>query len=400
MRFLMKISAITMLLIIFIYACNITSIPDSIILFEGEKLKIKTINGLSIEPNEKYMTTQVSSSIGKEAPEKIGKTDYSLKLLDTFNVKDIAVNVIPKTKVVPVGNIIGLKLYTKGVLVVGLSDKSINYGIEEGDTILAINESEISSTEELIDKVISEDGKNIEIKYDRNGEIKTANIVPNKTKDGTYKLGLWVRDAAAGVGTITYYEPETKMFVALGHGIQDVDTGQLITIQNGEIVKASIIDIKKGEKNNPGEIRGNITQGEKVGTVYKNTLLGIYGTIDDTSTLNINTNDAIDVASREEIEEGLAKMICMLDDGIKKEYNIEIKKIYKDNNKDNKSMLIKVIDDELIQKTGGIIQGMSGSPIIQNGKFIGAITHVLVQNPTEGYAVFADMMIKQMREVE
>ena len=157
------------------------------------------------------------------------------------------------------------------------------------------------------------------------------------------------------------------------------------------------MDIQKGEAGNPGQIKGTLSTGKEIGEVYKNTEFGLYGKITNTSKLNINEKNNIEVAKRDEIEEGPAKIILTLEEGIRKEYNVDIIKIYKSNNKDNKSMLIKVTDENLLKLTGGIIQGMSGAPIVQNGKFIGAITHVFVNKPTEGYAIFGDMMIKQMK---
>ena len=184
-----------------------------------------------------------------------------------------------------------------------------------------------------------------------------------------------------------------------GHGIIDIDTGKLVNIAEGEVVTSNILDIIKGEKGVPGEIKGSITEGQSVGQIYKNTAFGIYGKIDNNTLLNINKQNEIEVATRDEIKEGHAKIICSLENGIKREYDVLIEKIYPSNNIDNKNMVIKVVDEELLNKTNGIIQGMSGSPIIQNGKFIGAVTHVLVNDPAKGYAVFADIMIKQMREV-
>lgn len=202
-----------------------------------------------------------------------------------------------------------------------------------------------------------------------------------------------------GVGTATFYEPETGSFCALGHAITDVDTGNIVNISNGELVSTNIVSITKGKKGTPGQIKGTVEAGEEIGNVEKNTTFGLYGKITNVNKLNLNNEEELEVALREEIKEGEAQIVCELENGKKEKYNIKIEKIYKSNSHDNKSMLIKITDDRLINKTGGIIQGMSGSPIIQNGKFIGAVTHVLVQNPTEGYAVFGDMLIKQMREV-
>ena len=200
-----------------------------------------------------------------------------------------------------------------------------------------------------------------------------------------------------GVGTATFYEPSTGMFASLGHGITDIDTGDLITISNGELVTTNIVSVQKGEKGKPGELKGSIESSKTIGDVSKNTSFGIFGKITNKSNLKISEQE-MQVATREEIKTGKAQIICEIEDGKKEHYDIEIQKVYTSNNRDNKSMLIKVIDKKLLEKTGGIIQGMSGSPIIQNNKFVGAVTHVLVNDPTSGYGVFADIMLKQMKE--
>ena len=327
----------------------------------------------------------------------------NVNLFKHLNVSNVTVNVIPKTTVIPLGNAIGLKLYTQGVLGVGMSEIEgekpyENTGIKEGDRIIYINNKKISNTDDLVQTVNSSQGKQVEVKYikEENNEEVITNIKPAKTKDNEYKLGLWVRDAAAGVGTATFYEPSTGMFALLGHGLTDIDTGDLVTIANGELVNSNIVSITKGEKGKPGEIRGSIEGEGKIGDISKNTAFGIFGKTANKSKLKITENE-IEVLARNEIKQGKAQIICELEEGKKKTYEIEIQKIYTANNTDNKSMLIKVTDKELLEKTGGIIQGMSGSPIIQNGKFVGAVTHVLVNDPTTGYAVFADMMLKHMK---
>ena len=271
-----------------------------------------------------------------------------------------------------------------------------NTGIEEGDTIISINNTEILNTDDLVNIVNSSNGNKLDIKYVRDNQSLECSITPVKTIENDYKLGLWVRDSAAGVGTVTFYEPSTKSFAALGHGIVDIDTEELINIASGEFVTTKILNITKGESGNPGRIQGTIDNQENIGIISKNTRFGIYGKVDDTHNLNIDYTKEMEVALRSEIQKGKATILCSLDNEKVKEYEIEIEKIYVNNNYDNKSMLIKITDQELLEKTGGIIQGMSGSPIIQNGKFVGAITNVLVNNPEEGYAVFGDIMLKQM----
>ena len=405
MKVFKKFFVILFLLVVYMYVCNISMLPNNIILMQGEALNLNTILGINVKSSSLSNAITASSNLNNSIAENTGKMELELDLFNLFPVKDVTVNVIPKTKVVPLGKAIGMRLYTEGVLVVGMSEIEgkkpyENSGIETGDKIVEVNNVEIKSTDELIQCVNSANGSSVEIKYinDQNEE-EVANITPAKTAENEYKLGLWVRDAAAGVGTVTFYEPSSGEFGALGHGINDVDTYELIDIANGEIVTTNIIDIVKGEKGSPGEIRGIIEGERTIGNVSKNTSFGVYGNMLDTTSLNINKESELEVANRSEIKLGKAEIMCELENGKVEKYEIEIQKIFLDNNSDNKSMLIKVTDEELIEKTGGIIQGMSGAPIIQNGKFIGAVTHVLVNDPQMGYAVFGDLMIKQMREV-
>lgn len=405
MKVFKKFFVILFLLVVYMYVCNISMLPNNIILMQGEALNLNTILGINVKSSSLSNAVTASSNLNNSITQNTGKVNLELDLFNLFPVKDVTVNVIPKTKVVPLGKAIGMRLYTEGVLVVGMSEIEgkkpyENSGIETGDKIVEVNNVEIKSTDELIQCVNSANGSSVEVKYINNkNEEEVANITPAKTAENEYKLGLWVRDAAAGVGTVTFYEPQTGEFGALGHGINDVDTYELIDIANGEIVTTNIIDIVKGEKGSPGEIRGIIEGERTIGNVSKNTSFGVYGNMLDTTSLNINKESELEVANRSEIKLGKAEIMCELENGKVEKYEIEIQKIFLDNNSDNKSMLIKVTDEELIEKTGGIIQGMSGAPVIQNGKFIGAVTHVLVNDPQMGYAIFGDLMIKQMREV-
>ena len=403
---------ISLLLILLAYVTNITSIPDSVILFEDDELSLETIAGVKIkEKNDNTVeaSTKLNDNKVSENNNSDNKKEYNLSLLGV-NLKTITANILPETKVVPLGDLVGLKLYTKGVLVVGISEikgeDNKTYkpyeeaGIEQGDSIIKINNEKIESTEDLLECVSKTNGKTMNVTYIKGGEEVEKTITPVKTSKNTYKLGIWVRDAGAGVGTLSFYDETTNTIASLGHGIQDVDTEEMLDISSGEIVTAEIVNVKKGEENNPGKIEGTIEDSKNLGTVYSNTRFGVYGKINNKNELNIDTSKAIKVALRNEIKEGDAKIICTLEDGKKEEYNVKIQKIFKNNNEDNKSMIVKVTDERLLEKTGGIIQGMSGSPIIQNGKMIGTLTHVLVSDPTTGYGVFADLMIKQMRSVE
>lgn len=405
MKLFKKIIIITFLLIIYAYVCNISLLPSNYIIMQGENLRLYTILGIRLIEESSYQTLQTSSTLEQEKINKIGKVSFRLNLFNLIPLKNIDVNVIPKTTVVPMGNAIGMKLYTAGVLVVGMSEIEgkkpyENSGIKEGDRIIQINQNQIDNTDDLMKAVNKSDGNNISIKYVRDEKTITTSIKPLKNSSNEYKIGLWVRDAAAGVGTLTFYEPSSGMFATLGHGIMDIDTAELIKIANGELVTTNILSINKGTKGNPGEIRGTIEAGHTIGSISKNTKFGVFGTINKTPYLNTSNTNEVQVALREEIKTGKAQIICELENGKKEYYDIEIQRIFISNNKDNKSMLIKVTDKKLSEKTGGIIQGMSGAPIIQNGKFVGAVTHVLVNDPTIGYGVFADIMLKQMKEVE
>lgn len=405
MRLYKKIIIVILLMLVFAYVCNITLLPSSYIIMQGENLNIFTLLGLYVKPKVNYQTMQTASNINKTKVNEIGKIDFDLSFFNVFKLKEINVNVISKTKVIPMGNAIGMKLYTDGVLVVGMSEIEgkkpyENSGIKEGDRIVQIDKKAIDNTEDLMEAVNKCNGKEISVKYIRDNTTITTSIKPIKNSGNQYKIGLWVRDAAAGVGTLTFYEPDSGMFGTLGHGILDVDTSELIKIANGELVTTNILNITKGKKGDPGEIRGTIESGHTIGNIDKNTSFGVFGTLNKNPYINIQNNDEIEVALREEIKTEDAQIICELENGKKEKYNIKIQKVFLSNNKDNKSMLIKITDEKLLEKTGGIIQGMSGAPIIQNGKFIGAVTHVLVNDPTMGYGVFADIMIKQMREVK
>ena len=337
-------------------------------------------------------------------------------------VLTLSINYIPETiavkgeeikisdiQVIPVGEIVGIKLYTSGVLVVGTSVIQGNDGIihkpyentniKEGDSIIAINEKKINNTKELIDEINRSNGENIKITYKNKNKDKeqTCEIAPIKDTQGIYKIGLWVRDSAAGVGTVTFYRESTQSFAALGHAITDIDTGNIIETSSGEIDDVNIVSIVKGVSQEPGKIQGVIKSDSIIGKIYKNTQYGIYGIVKNSANLQIQNSKKMYVAPRQEIELGEATILSDVNGDIK-EYKIEIERTYLNNNYDNKSMVIRVTDEELLNTTGGIIQGMSGSPIIQNGKFCGAVTHVLVNNPTLGYAVFADKMIKELAE--
>ena len=408
-KLLVFLGIVIILLIVLVYVVNLNAIPNSIILFEDSKPSLETIAGIKVkevDSKKEDEALQISTNIDKNISNTAQRKKYNLSILG-INLKTVTANIIEDRKVIPLGNIAGLKLYTEGVLVVGTSEVKDengniykpyeNLGIEIGDSILKINNTDIHSTEELLECVSKCKGEKINLTY-RNGEKEiTSNIQPIKTSENTYKLGLWVRDAAAGIGTLSFYDKLTNSIVSLGHGIQDIDTGDIVEISSGEFVTTSINNVKIGKKQNPGKIEGSIENSNKIGEIYSNTKFGVYGHIVSNEYIDLDSSKEVSIALRNEIKEGEATIISTLENGKTESYKVNIQKVFKNNNENNKSMIVKVTDKKLLQQTGGIIQGMSGSPIIQNGKLVGALTHVLVSDPTTGYGVFADLMVNELK---
>lgn len=325
-------------------------------------------------------------------------------------------NQISKTsstiEVIPSGESIGVKIESKGVLVVGLSTitdvngkkvcPAAESGFAVGDKIININGQKVENEKDIIE-IINEKGKRkekVKVTVERKGKQVDLIVKPvQSNEDRLYKIGLWVRDNIAGVGTMTFYEPSTGIFAALGHGITDVDTGVLIDINRGSISKAKVISIQKAKKAAPGEIVGLFNENnDSYGTILKNTKFGIYGVLEKKKI--DHRKQAIPVALNYQIKEGPAKILTTIENNKVEEFDIEIQKIFRQQNINSKSMIIKVTDKRLIEKTGGIIQGMSGSPIIQNGMLVGAVTHVLINDPLKGYGIFADWMLKEANIIE
>ena len=295
------------------------------------------------------------------------------------------------------GEACGIKLLATGVLVVEVDNKSIDLNVS--DIILEVDGIAIDSNSELIEYINKEEtkGKEITLTVQSNGKNKKVKAIPTlNNESGNYELGLWVKDSSAGVGMVTFYELTNKYFAALGHGITETSKNIVLPIQSGAIVKSKITSINKGLPKEPGDIRGTIYK-DVYGQIRKNTINGIYGTIENVDILN--QKQVIKAASKNEIKTGAAQIYCTLDDNEIKAYDIEIKNVL-DTVSTNKNMIIEVTDKILLEKTGGIVQGMSGSPIVQDGKLIGAVTHVFLNDPTKGYAVFIQNMIQDMMTTE
>ena len=306
-------------------------------------------------------------------------------------------------EVYPGGISIGVKINNKGALVVGYSDISTHEGLSEspgkvagielGDIIEEVNGENIETCSDLISKVKTCRNDEMTVKILRGNSEITKKVSLIK-EDNEYKIGLWVRDSTAGIGTLTFYDKDSKTFGALGHPITDGDTNVSFNIKSGTLLRSSVLSIKKGERGNPGEIKGLfINENESIGNIEKNTKSGIYGD-GSVELINPNFNKAMTVAYRDEIKEGHAQIITTVEDGGAKAYDIEILKLLPQDEPGSKSMIIKIVDPVLLEKTGGIVQGMSGSPIIQNGKIIGAVTHVLINKPDVGYGIYIEWMLQ------
>lgn len=338
---------------------------------------------------------------GKSISES-GEYELDVTAFGVFPVKTAKVTVTQRRYVNVGGNIFGIRLYTKGVLVVGCDDVqtkdgTVNpaqrAGIKKGDIIVKIDGSPVGRNNDVAGAVEKSGGAAVELTVQRGNAEKTLSLVPAKSaSDGKYKAGIWVRDSSAGIGTMTFYDKKSGIFAGLGHAVCDVDTGEKLLISGGDAVNACVKGCYKGENGNPGELCGVFTSGE-IGELYENSDKGIYGSYTD-----LPPSKELPVALRDEVKEGKAQIISTIDDGEPQYYDIEITKIYS-KTEQQRNMVIKVTDEELLQKTGGIVQGMSGSPIVQNGMLVGAVTHVFINDPTQGYAIFAQTMLEKADEL-
>ncbi|KAJ51468.1 stage IV sporulation protein B [Clostridium tetanomorphum] len=384
---------ISILLITLVAYYKAFNVPTTIFLREGKSLKSNNIVKLVKDDS-------VNTSKGVTGTDQ----NADVSLLGIFKVKSVAIKSIPnELSVYPGGQPIGVKLNTKGVLIVALSDLDTDNGkvtspaseagLEIGDSIVEINNKKVINSEKAASLINECEGKEIEVTIERKGTTLKKKVKPVKSKDNQYKIGLWIRDSTAGVGTLTFYDNKTGTFAALGHPITDVDTGTILNVNSGQIVNSSIVSVRKGVRGTPGELKGIFIDEDVVlGQIIKNTQCGIFGK----SNLPIKNknNKKMKLALRDEIKEGPAQIYTTIDGSEPKLYNIMVEKLLPQNSPGPKSMVIKVTDKELLEKTGGIVQGMSGSPIIQDNKIIGAVTHVLINKPDTGYGIYIEWMLK------
>ncbi|WP_411329349.1 SpoIVB peptidase [Blautia hansenii] len=364
------------------------AIPDTIYIRQGQE------TGVSQMLDYPFVTYSKSIDVSKN-----GSYQIPCYFLDMFYLKDVQVETADEKWVSVCGMPAGLYMETEGVLVVDTGEITGKDGVQaepaehiakSGDYILEVNGTPVFGKKDLIKNIEASHGETVELLVNRNGEQIPLSISPVLDQNDEYKLGLWVRDNTQGIGTMTYIDENGK-FGALGHGISDTDTGELLDISEGELYEAEIVSIKKGAKGMPGELSGYIEyeQEKKIGTIEKNTELGIFGEVFDVKRL---PHKKVMVGYQQEVKEGKAKLLTNLNKEVKT-YDIEITEIYRNKSKTNKAFEIQVTDPKLLEETGGIVQGMSGSPILQDGKLIGAVTHVFVQDSSKGYGIFIENML-------
>lgn len=369
------------------------SIPSDFTAYSGEEFSINGNSLLSAEIQDKI--------IKAERAEKENQ-NVSIKLLGAFPVKEATLNFTKKETLHLGGTPFGVKFLTNGVLVSAITDvladgslvsPAKSAGILAGDLILTIGGKAVGDNEDVVSAVNASLGKPVEIKVLREKEELKFTLTPVLTSDGSYKIGIWVKDSAAGIGTLTFSLPKEKIFAGLGHAICDSASGEIMNILSGEITEAEIFGVIKGEKGAPGELKGRLT-GKDTGLLKENCECGVFGSL-----LSEPQSEEIELGFKQSIMTGEAEIVSTVDTSGPKRYKIIIEKINLNDDSLTKNMIIKITDPDLLEKTGGIVQGMSGSPIIQNGRLIGAVTHVFVNDPTRGYGIFSENMLSTAKNM-
>jgi len=303
--------------------------------------------------------------------------------------------------IVPGGAAVGVAISTQGVLVVGLGEgPGMQAGLRAGDLLLSVNGIPLEDAAVLTDAVTAAEGQPLSLLIDRDGRERTVMVTPRFDQTaGSWRLGLWVRDSTAGVGTLTYYDPTNGAYGALGHAITDTDTGSILPVRQGGLLQAEIVDVRRGQRGAPGELRGSFLREQvRLGTVKKNNVFGIFGALDSPWQNPLYPN-GLPVGDRSRVHTGAASILSTVNGSEIREYAVEIIQVIRQSIPAPKSLVLRVTDERLLSATGGIVQGMSGSPILQDGQIIGAVTHVFVSDPTQGYGVYIDWMLEESGEI-
>ncbi len=389
------VGAVSMVLLGLTAYINLAA-PDHYYNVEGKTFSISSMFGIQV--NTSY-EEDAAAQAGTDTPvsQQVG-----LSLFGIIPIKTATVDTVPEIMLAPCGTPFGVKILTDGVIVVGLNDittadGTVNPGkqanIQTGDIIYKINGVEVSSNDDVAKAISSSKGETVSVELQRDGKNLTLPLTPALSSiDNTYKAGLWVRDSSAGIGTVSFYDPQTGAFGGLGHAISDVDTGEVLPVLKGDVVNVKIHDIVKGTVGTPGELRGSFVSNESCGTITVNNDSGVFGTMYEAPYYD----RLVPMGLKQEIQTGKATILTTINGSTPKEYEIEIEKFNLFENSPTKNMVIRITDPELLELCGGIVQGMSGSPILQNGKLVGAVTHVFVNDPTRGYAIFAENMYQNV----
>lgn len=393
-------------------------LPDELRLFQGQGTQIRLALPVQAEvsvdrPDVVMVNGQAipSMKVSLDHPLELsslrsGEAKLRMKLFGQIPLKTVKVNVIPDLKVIPGGQTIGVKVKSAGILVVGhhqvMTDSQKispgeEAGIQAGDLITHINGIKLNDVRDVAD-IATEAGKNkqvMQVTYKRNDKEFTTTLSPAFDKqDRAWRLGLYIRDSAAGVGTLTFYAPDQGVYGALGHIITDMNTQTPIVVGSGQILQSSVTSISKSESGEPGEKRAHfLKEGKMLGNIERNTHFGIFGKMKENPDHSVY-EQPIPVAFSEEVKEGPAEILTVVEDQRVERFKVEIVHVSKQSAPETKGLVLRITDPRLVEKTGGIVQGMSGSPIIQNGKLIGAVTHVFVNDPRSGYGCFIEWMLQ------
>ena len=371
------------------------SLPDALTLTSGQKFVVQT--GLPMLAASDGGAVSVLASQDERvtiSAEAGGQTSVTFSLLGLIPVHETRVNVVEERTLIPGGQAVGVALKTRGVLVV--SDAAKGRALRAGDVILSADGKNVESTKALSEQVGTAQTDTVRLEVLRGGQTITvdAQAEPDPS-DGRRKLGVWVRDSTAGVGTLTYIDPANQAYGALGHAIVDADTGRLLAAREGAILHASIVGVTKGQSGKAGELKGNFLKaGEQIGSLMENCEYGIYGVLDDMPE-NLLYPQGLRAGARSAVHTGTASIIATVDADGPKEYGVEIVRCFAQSEPSQKGMILRVTDERLLEKTGGIVQGMSGSPILQDGRIIGAVTHVYLSDATQGYGMYIEWMLEK-----
>ena len=378
-------------------------LPDTLVLSSGQTHVVQT--GLPMRAQVASDAVQVIAS----GDERLGETSVSVSavqggearvtfsLLGLFPIHETRVSVVGERVLIPGGQAIGVAMKTQGVLVVAKSDKiGAGGALRVGDVILSVGGEEIDSAKHLSECVNAAQGDEISLRVLRGGKEMTVQAsVPVDSASGGRRLGVWVRDSTAGVGTLSYIDPEGDAYGALGHAIVDADTGGVLCVQDGAILRAQVVGVTRGQSGKAGELKGSfLKDNDQIGTLERNGVYGIYGQLARRPG-DLLYPQGLPVGSRSAVHTGEASIIATVDGEGPKEYSIEIVRCFEQDQPSQKGMILRVTDPELLLKTGGIVQGMSGSPILQDGRIIGAVTHVYLSDPAQGYGMYIEWMLEQ-----